>query len=973
MRSRSYRIFTLAITASLSLQLGGTAFAEEPTKTFSQTLRYATFFRLEVDGAPSSDRSTERAFVKAMIRQKATIIDASQSKLSEANMVRALAQGIVSEGLTSVHADVAIAIDARAWETKGIVVGPEKRMHRYEIALDASMVAVDTGQIINTASIKTSAVALSVENAQRAVFERAGEKLAQELLKGSPMATQRVELVVDSLPEVQAQVLEKALVKIPGIRSAKTVYAEPTRAKISLLVQPGRFENQSLPEALAALPNGGLKVVGHSERSVWATFVPARAARFPLLLTRFRGTGKWSKEAPRLLGMALLSGDILSPEGDEPLDLGRSTNVQERRLAKLGLKDKSALFLSGEVFERGNSIDAVAQIRSTRPGLELVVQDFARCPKADPILCFRDVAQRLLDKLPAALEARQLKAPPATSPRLEITHVTFDKDLFSARSAAYEKRGIGHVTLKNVGPGRATHGTIRVDVDGFKVTSQAIQDIAPGEEATFVVPFTFAGAAPEVESRRDLLIEARYDVGGRGESVISQGTVSVLPAYALDWSVPTSIGAFVTEHSSRVRALALQAQKAIPSELEQEPTAQAAALFRILSGMTYVADPVHPGRSDTIDDIQFPDATLRLASGDCDDLAVLYAALAESTGTKAILVLTPRHVLVAIDSGVLAQNAQSVSIRREDTLLHGGRAYIPVETTLTRASFEDAWRSAAELIRTTRGQDQEIAIVDVRDAWQTYPPVRAPNATIERGKDAHASTKRHAPSFAALGEELRAIQRARLDDLDKALTAATDMERTSQNPHEAALAITHRAMFLSVLGRTEEAKSVLEAGFQKYPWPELSNNLGNTYVALGHPEKALDLYERALKETNDVENKIRIHLNLAIATSAVPELEGGASRQHIFMALNEANTERSRQLVLDLIEALDVQQGESLAVKANAQNVPLKKLTGAVERAITGRTRAAKGFIAGQDHPSRAGSLADLVFWLELKTETGTL
>ena len=128
------------------------------------------------------------------------------------------------------------------------------------------------------------------------------------------------------------------------------------------------------------------------------------------------------------------------------------------------------------------------------------------------------------------------------------------------------------------------------------------------------------------------------------------------------------------------------------------------ALFDALgaAGLRYIADPANPyggivaGRP-TLDVVRLPRETLRQRAGDCDDLAVLYAALLQNVGIDTALVDVRDHVFVMFDTGLSrAAWASSAATARPCTSTPGAGSGSRSRSTLVGRPFSDAWRSAAE-------------------------------------------------------------------------------------------------------------------------------------------------------------------------------------------------------------------------------------------------------------------------------------
>ena len=165
---------------------------------------------------------------------------------------------------------------------------------------------------------------------------------------------------------------------------------------------------------------------------------------------------------------------------------------------------------------------------------------------------------------------------------------------------------------------------------------------------------------------------------------------------------------FVTSDDPEILSFSRQAIQSRPDSIPPILTnfQNARIIFEKLQelGICYQSDPNVPFYRD--DRVQFAGETIKLRTGDCDDLVVLYASLLESLGinTAFIQVNDPEKSLahlylifnsnVPLESAALISNNEKRYIIRED---YAGKQliWIPVETTLLTQGFEEAWKLAA--------------------------------------------------------------------------------------------------------------------------------------------------------------------------------------------------------------------------------------------------------------------------------------
>ncbi|MBI3189153.1 MAG: type IX secretion system membrane protein PorP/SprF [Ignavibacteriales bacterium] len=122
-----------------------------------------------------------------------------------------------------------------------------------------------------------------------------------------------------------------------------------------------------------------------------------------------------------------------------------------------------------------------------------------------------------------------------------------------------------------------------------------------------------------------------------------------------------------------------------------------------VSKLVYVNDP-----KSSQDYVQYPSETLTLHGGDCDDMTVGYATLLSSVGiaTAFVDVIPPEqpdnaHIYLMFDTGIVPSSSQLVSENPKRFVIRKNESgnesvWIPIETTVIRKGFDEAWRVGAE-------------------------------------------------------------------------------------------------------------------------------------------------------------------------------------------------------------------------------------------------------------------------------------
>ncbi len=141
-----------------------------------------------------------------------------------------------------------------------------------------------------------------------------------------------------------------------------------------------------------------------------------------------------------------------------------------------------------------------------------------------------------------------------------------------------------------------------------------------------------------------------------------------------------------------------------------------------IKNLTYTADP-----RATAEFVQYPEQTIDIKGGDCDDLSVCYASLLESIGIETALVdFKPlnklRHVNVIFNTKLSPQQATLITendtkyfIRKNNDGID--EVWIPIETT-SLSDFDSAWAIGADKFQKEAIHDLglikgEVEIVDI--------------------------------------------------------------------------------------------------------------------------------------------------------------------------------------------------------------------------------------------------------------------
>jgi len=325
---------------------------------------------------------------------------------------------------------------------------------------------------------------------------------------------------------------------------------------------------------------------------------------------------------------------------------------------------------------------------------------------------------------------------------------------------------------------------------------------------------------------------------------------------AIVWSNSDMIGSFVTPRDDTLRNFVRESVNrygAPAQSVLNRPLSQAATVFNTLAalGLRYQPDPNSPYSrlsADQVDYVQFPRETLKLRSGDCDDLSVLLAAAFENLGIESAFVEVPGHLFLMFRTGVKQADRGLISLQDDLLVFRGGEVWIPVEATLVATSFTEAWAEGAKRYREAGGKAK---VVSLRQAWERFPP-----ATLSP-----ANTTVEPPSGARVRQ---------LIEREHHLLLARRLEREVQ-PYRQAIAANPKdndaRLQLGTVYARNGIVDVAEREFdailaQEPKHASALNNRGNLYFASGDFERALEAY-RVAQEAAPQDGGIRLNAALA--------------------------------------------------------------------------------------------------------------
>ncbi len=843
-------------------------------------LRHAALIDEVVDGAASTSIGTEVAIINALKKRGITFVDASQSqKVRSVTDAGTLIAGTVPDVVTALDADVLIAAVCRMEQIKNeLIAGTAVR---YSAAVDAKLIRVDTGQVVGAYQVLGKGLGFSKAQAQQKAAQDAGKKLAEEIAaasSGAAVDASSLELTVQGIPNVSAgEAVVRGLERVKGIKGVRALQMGRGAAKLRLTVSAGARETAVAIDGASGL---GLSVFGYSRSAIKAEYRAETATRFPIVITRFSGGRKagWRGDAMgKIVGASLSNtGFVDIVNSDKPARLGRKKSRLKKVLKGLKTDATNALVLEGALHRGGGKESVVISLSSAATGAVIATAqrpctgELASCVAAAGDELSDGLMGNLLkkrhlfkDALPARAQVAS-KASGSDAKPLRVLSLDVD-NVYPARLNAYRDQPLGMINVVNTSSEPLQDVVVEAKLAGFAapVESKSTQIAAKGK-ATLPIKVVLDPATLRDHDENQtaiLTLVIRYRVGEFQVEQRRTRAVMVFDRNTVNWSTPGSVASFVTSRSSSVARLSRDIQGALPPSAASDPVALGAAVFAGMQelGLRYQRDPVNPYGAEVLDTVQFPEQTLTNNTGDCDDLAVLYASLAESLGVPAALVLTPEHVFVATYTGVPSQSGDRL-------LNHRGMAWLPLETTLLNKSVDAAWDRAAEQVA---AHGDALRVIEVRSAWSEHPPA-ALAAAGANGFRYDAKALRGSVSAAV--KSIGAKRRGRLSDdvarIDALLKDQGDKPQLR----------LQKGYLLARAGDFAAAQAEFDRLTNARAWSAFAvNNNGNVHLLDGRPAVARKQYLAALKLR---QGDARIHANAAIASHLLGD--ASAFDDHLF-------------------------------------------------------------------------------------------
>jgi len=846
-----------------------------------EPIRVAALLDEIVDKEVLASSSAEAQLLEELINAGMVVIDEEQSrKIRSVSDAGQLLKGGVSSVITSLDADVIIVGVCRVTLIAETIMG--QPLVRYDADIEAKATAVDTGEVIGAFNVRVEAMDFNKEQSAIKAARQAATALAGKLKKAIAdrrAGPERVELTINGITNVLAtQALKKNIAELEGVKGLSVLQA--ARGVSKLAIELEGVDSATLAVAIQEIPEVGLEVWGYSKRAIKADYSPAAALNLPFVVVPFSNESKRQRDGYAATALAemfhieLADQQFLQFSGIAGKSSVRKGRADLAKVAKeLSLEADETLFVVGSYSREGDQFRVQAEVlvgsskRALRTGqVSCAPEQFPGCATAiaqdfsDNLL--KDIAAKpkLFRKSASAKTLSLIKTHVPVARPVEIESVELE-NLFPSRLSRYSSTGFGRVTIRNRGDKDVEAVTLSVNVKDYAsspldVPVGTVEAGKTKEIPLKVVLDTKSLLALDETRPAVLALAVNYRLGEYRLDEKATRSLMVFDRNSISWHEPESLAAFVDPKSAPVLELATAIAKAATTpEMRRHPLFLPAYTHEVLRAgkLAYQPDAVNPHKEEALDYVKYPVETLSSGAGDCDDLAVLYAAVLEAAGVEAALLLTPGHVLVAANTGVPEQFAASIWPSNSRLLLHEGTAWVPIESTLTKVSFGEAWTKGSDELARYAGRDDAVTVLKVRDAWGTYPPVTIARASKGVGRWLTVAPDGGAEALMKSLEDARLAHfAARMRVLDEGLAKAGGSDCDL---------LLEKARLQVAAGQLKEAGATLLNCTSKDARQRVLNNQANLQAMEGKLDDAQVSYGQALANSPE---SVALHANAGL-------------------------------------------------------------------------------------------------------------
>ncbi len=453
------------------------------------------------------------------------------------------------------------------------------------------------------------------------------------------------------------------------------------------------------------------------------------------------------------------------------------------------------------------------------------------------------------------------------APKVIIKDLALEQ-VFSAAYKQYVDKPIGKVTIQNGSDKDYANLKLRFSIKDYMdfPFTLDIPLLKANSSEALNLNAIFNNRILDIDEDTGVQVEVavNFATSNKDDAIRITKPMTIYGKNAIVWKDLNMVGAFVTPKDDLLRDFVRRSLN------ENKPKADAVdrslltamTIFDIFGahGINYIVDPngaYSQLTESTVDYVQFARETLKLKSGDCDDLSVLLSSSLENLGIQTAIIDVPGHLLMMFNTGLSENERHLISLDDELMVIRDDKVWIPLEATMIGQSFAEAWAEGARKYK-RYSEEEKLEVVVLNDAWSSYKPVTLKPAayTIKLPEKIRVEPM--------VQRETALLLEKSLDRLVKPYQALVAMDEDNV-PARLQVAIIY-AKYGLYDAANREFDSILSVDANN---SAVYNNRGNIYFSQKDYERAIENYSYAEKLSA---NDAGIKMNISMANYQMGEL-----------------------------------------------------------------------------------------------------
>ncbi|MBL4711151.1 MAG: tetratricopeptide repeat protein [Gammaproteobacteria bacterium] len=604
-----------------------------------------------------------------------------------------------------------------------------------------------------------------------------------------------------------------------------------------------------------------------------------------------------AKLEPKNIDVLVLQAEIFNKQGKngKAIDYLKQAMAKQKNSAKLNTR-LGAIYVENGVFGAAQStLDKAILLDKTsaEPHVLMATMYLARRAYDEAIISLDKAivldpsVENKLALDTAYAEKKSAIEFDKNAPKVIIKDLALDR-VFSAAYKQYINNPIGKVTIENGGDLDYKDLKLRFSIKDYMDFPYTLDIPLLKANGSVVLELNaiFNNRILDIDEDTGVQVEVAVNFArhNKNDAIRMTKPMTIYGKNAIVWKDLNMIGAFVTPKDDLLRDFVRQSlnENKVKADAVDRSLLTAMTLFDIYGahGINYVADPNSPYSEvteSTVDYVQFSRETLKLKSGDCDDLSVLLSASLENLGIETAIIDVPGHLLMMFNTGLSENERHLISLDDDLLIIRDAEVWIPIEATMIGQSFSEAWAEGASKYHKFN-KENKVNVVLLGDAWKKFKPV----------------TLKPAPYSIAMPETLRVqsmVQRETEILLEKSLDrlvtpyrALVSMDEDNVRARLQVAIIYAKYGLYDAANREFDEILTFDADNSA-----VFNNRGNIYFTQKDYERAIENYSYAEKLSA---NDAGIKMNISMANYQLGNLSFASNKYEEATMVDESVTSR---------------------------------------------------------------------------------